>query len=161
MPELDRLFKTLTVLQKEFWDDVAKPKASRRPALAKEYTDTTDALLETLDKLSASLAAAVNHQDATIDQLLAIKQTAWLLRNTAGEASLMISKGLAAGRMAPESRLSLHEIARRHRNRMDRAGNGGIGNAVASGAFRRDRRDQDRLFRAGLSRFARSPVERP
>ena len=38
--------------------------------------------------------------------MLAIKQTAWLLRNTAGEASLMISKGLAAGRMAPESRLA-------------------------------------------------------
>ena len=56
----------------------------------------------TLEKLSTSLASAVNHEDATIDQLLAIKQTAWLLRNTAGEASLMISKGLVAGRMAPE-----------------------------------------------------------
>ena len=30
VPELDRLFKTLTAEQKEFWDDVAKPKASRR-----------------------------------------------------------------------------------------------------------------------------------
>src|SRR5674476_1681585 len=27
VPELDRLFKALTGLQKEFWDDVAKPKA--------------------------------------------------------------------------------------------------------------------------------------
>ena len=86
VPELDRLFKTLTAEQKEFWEAVAKPKASRRPALAKEYMQTTQALLETLDKLSGALAAAVNHQDATIDQLLAIKQTAWLLRNTAGEA---------------------------------------------------------------------------
>jgi methyl-accepting chemotaxis protein len=48
------------------------------------------------------LAAAVNHQDADIDQLLAIKQIAWLLRNTGGEASLIISKGLAAGKIAPE-----------------------------------------------------------
>ncbi len=106
VPELDRLFKALTAQQKEFWDEVRKPKASRRAALAKEYMDTTQALLETLDKLSASLAAAVNHQDATIDQLLAIKQTAWLLRNTAGEASLLISQGLAAGRSAPETRLT-------------------------------------------------------
>jgi methyl-accepting chemotaxis protein len=106
VPEFDQLFKRLTALQKEFWDDVAKPKASRRATLPQEYFDTTAALLKTLDKLSAGLAAAVNHQDATIDQLLAIKQTAWLLRNTAGEASLMISKGLAAGRMAPESRLT-------------------------------------------------------
>jgi methyl-accepting chemotaxis protein len=106
VPEFDQLFKRLTAEQKEFWDDVAKPKASRRATLPQEYSDTTAALLKNLDKLSAALAAAVNHQDATIDQLLAIKQTAWLLRNTAGEASLMISKGLAAGRMAPESRLT-------------------------------------------------------
>ena len=39
VPKLDRLFKTLTALQKEFWDEVAKPKGSRRPTLAKEYFD--------------------------------------------------------------------------------------------------------------------------
>ena len=104
VPELDRLFKRLTALQKEFWDEVAKPKASRRASMPQEYFDTTAGLLTTLDKLSGALAAAINHQDAAIDQLLAIKQTAWLLRNTAGEASLIISKGLAAGRIAPEVR---------------------------------------------------------
>jgi methyl-accepting chemotaxis protein len=106
VPELDGLFKALTAQQKEFWDEVAKPKASRRLALAKEYLDTTAALLVNLEKLSAALAAAVNHQDAAIDQLLAIKQIAWLLRNTGGEASLIISKGLAAGHITPEIRLN-------------------------------------------------------
>ena len=74
VPEFDRLFKALTTLQKEFWDAIGQPKASRRPTLAKEYMDTASALLETLDKLSGTLAATVNHQDATIDQFLAIKQ---------------------------------------------------------------------------------------
>ena len=106
VPELDRLFKTLTAEQKEFWDEVAQPKPSRRATLPKEYMETTAALLETLDKLSAGLAAAVNHQDPVIDQLLSIKQIAWLLRNTAGEASLLISNGLAAGHVAPEARLT-------------------------------------------------------
>jgi methyl-accepting chemotaxis protein len=105
VPELDRLFKTLGAQQKEFWDEVRKPKASRRLALAKDYMETTNALLETLDRLSAALAANVNHQDATIDQLLAIKQIAWLLRNTAGETSLLISNGLVAGRATPETNL--------------------------------------------------------
>ena len=82
VPDFDRQFKTLSAEQKEFWDEIAKPKASRRLALAKEYLETATGLLETLDKVSGALAAAVNHQDATIDQLLAIKQTAWLLRNT-------------------------------------------------------------------------------
>jgi methyl-accepting chemotaxis protein len=102
VPEFDRAFKTITALQKEFWEAMGQPKASRRPALNKEYVDVTNVLLDTLEKLSGVLAADVNHQDATIDQLLLIKQTAWLLRNTAGEASLIISTGLAAGKITPE-----------------------------------------------------------
>jgi methyl-accepting chemotaxis protein len=104
VPEFDRLFKLLTAEQQEFWSEVAKPKASRRAALPKEYLETTQGLLDNLDKMSGQLAAAVNHQDAAIDQLLAIKQIAWLLRNTGGEASLIVSKGLAAGKITPEIR---------------------------------------------------------
>jgi methyl-accepting chemotaxis protein len=101
--EFDRLFKTVTAQQKEFWEEMSKPKASRRAALGKEYMETETALLETLDRVSGILAAEVNHQDATIDQFLMIKQAAWLLRNTAGEASLLVSNGLAAGKVAPET----------------------------------------------------------
>src|ERR1700736_1825859 len=106
VPELDRLLKTLTSEQKEFWDAMGTPKASRPPTLAKEYMATVNGLLETLEKLSGTLAADVNHKDATIDQLLAIKQAAWLLRNTAGEASLSVSLGLSSGKASPESKLA-------------------------------------------------------
>jgi methyl-accepting chemotaxis protein len=102
VPDFDRLLKKLTEQQKEYWQEVVKPKASRRVALGKEYLANVQELLAALDKISAVLAADVNHQDATIDQLLMIKQTAWLLRNTAGEASLLVSTGLAAGSIAPE-----------------------------------------------------------
>jgi methyl-accepting chemotaxis protein len=106
VPEFDRVLKTMATLQKEFWEAMAKPKASRRPELAKEYMAATNTMLETLEKLSGTLAAAVNHQDATIDQLLAIKQISWLLRNTAGEASLIVSTGLSAGKVSPETQLA-------------------------------------------------------
>jgi methyl-accepting chemotaxis protein len=102
VPEFDRLFKTATAQQKEFWEAMGKPKASRPANLAKDYTATVNALLDVLDKLSAVLAADVNHKDATIDQLLAIKQIAWLLRNTAGEASRIVSTGLSSGKVTPE-----------------------------------------------------------
>jgi len=110
VPELERSFKALTRLQKEFWDEMNKPKASRRPTLGKEYMETTAGLLDTLDKLSAALVAAVNHQDAVIGQLLAIKQIAWLLRNTGGEASLLISNGLAAGALQADARLNYTKL---------------------------------------------------
>ena len=67
--------------------------------------ETTQGLLDTLDKLSGVLAAEVNHKDATIDQLLTIKQIAWLLRNTAGETSVIISNGLGVGRVSPETQV--------------------------------------------------------
>src|SRR5213080_4603484 len=65
VPEFDRVFKTMGTLQKEFWEAVAKPKAQRRPELAKEYMAAANAMLEVLEKLSGALSAAVNHQDAT------------------------------------------------------------------------------------------------
>jgi methyl-accepting chemotaxis protein len=105
-PALAQLIEKLTAQQAESWDAMSKPKASRRPTLAKDYMDTTEALLKTLDKISTQLAAAVNHNDAVIDQLLSVKQAAWLLRNTAGEASLLVSNGLSAGRATPEMQLA-------------------------------------------------------
>ncbi|TMJ46660.1 MAG: methyl-accepting chemotaxis protein [Alphaproteobacteria bacterium] len=111
VPEFDRLLKTVVAEQKEFWEEIAKPKASRRAALGKEYMDTETALLATLDKISGVLAAEINHQDATIDQLLMIKQTAWLLRNTAGETSLLVSNGLAAGKLTPETHQAYTKLA--------------------------------------------------
>jgi methyl-accepting chemotaxis protein len=104
VPELNRLIQSMTALEAESWDAMHKPKASRRPALSKEYMEITGALLETMDKVSIRLAAAVNHNDAVIDQLLMIKQVAWLLRNSAGETSLMISNGFGSGHVAADAR---------------------------------------------------------
>jgi methyl-accepting chemotaxis protein len=104
LPALTRLMETLKALQSESWDAMSRPKGSRRPTLAKEYAETTTALLSTLDKLSVQFITAVNHNDPVIDQLLAIKQLAWLLRDTGGQAALLISKGVAAGRLPPEAR---------------------------------------------------------
>ncbi len=104
VPALSRLMKTLTALHAESWEAMSQPKASRRPTLVKEYMETAEALLQTLETVSARLAVAVSHNDPVIDQLLSIKQAAWLLRSTSGEASLLLSSGLTAGRMTPEAR---------------------------------------------------------
>ncbi len=93
---LNQQLNRLTTLQSEAWDAMHKPKKARRTALSKDYTDAAGALLATLEKISANLVASVNHNDPVIDQLLSIKQAAWLLRNTAGEASDLVSTGLVA-----------------------------------------------------------------
>jgi methyl-accepting chemotaxis protein len=106
LPELTRVTQTLTTMQAEFWDAVAKPKAARRAALANEYMDTATTALQALEKISNQLAAAVHHSDPVVDQLLVIKSMAWLLRNTAGEASLIVSNSINAGKAAPDVRMT-------------------------------------------------------
>jgi methyl-accepting chemotaxis protein len=110
VPELARLTTTLFAEQAEFQTEAAKPKAARRQALAKEYGATVKPLLETLDNMSDILAASVNHQDATIDQLLMIKQTAWLTRSTAGDASLLVGNVLTSGQINAANQLAYSKL---------------------------------------------------
>jgi methyl-accepting chemotaxis protein len=102
IPEYNRLMQKLITLQADSWDQMSKPKASRSPGLAKEFQDHVDAVLVMLEKVSSSLSAAVNHNDPVIDQLLSIKQMAWLMRNTSGDASVIVSNALATGKITPE-----------------------------------------------------------
>jgi hypothetical protein len=72
LSELTRQIASFTALDVESREAIAKPKASRRPALWKDYSDTALALVDTLDKASISLAAAIKHSDPVVDQLLEI-----------------------------------------------------------------------------------------
>jgi methyl-accepting chemotaxis protein len=101
LPELTRQIANFTALDIESREAIAKPKASRRPALWKEYSDTGLALVDTLDKASTGLAAAIKHSDPVVDQLLEIKQMAWLVRLRAGEASLLVSNAIGGVGMPP------------------------------------------------------------
>ncbi|HEX9587488.1 MAG TPA: methyl-accepting chemotaxis protein, partial [Bradyrhizobium sp.] len=90
LPALVQQFDALKALQTESMEAMGKPKASRRPALAREYTDAVTVLLQTLEKLATQLAGAASHADPVIDQLLSIKQLAWLVRDTGGQAALLL-----------------------------------------------------------------------
>ena len=99
LPQLERLVETLARLQTESWEAMAKPKALRRAELAKDFTATTTELLDVVEKLSAQLTATVKGGDAFVDQMLVIKQLAWNVRNVGGNAALILSNTLAAGRI--------------------------------------------------------------
>jgi methyl-accepting chemotaxis protein len=104
-PELQRIIKTMTDLQAETWDAMRKPKAQRRAGLADEYLKTATAMIETFEKISARIFAAVKNNDPMNDLLMEMKQLAWMVRNSGGEGSLLVSNGLAAGRLPAEARL--------------------------------------------------------
>jgi len=103
LPALSRSLDTLTRLQTEFWDGVEKPVASRRPGLGDEYFREGVALQTTLEDVSARLFAGIEHQDAIVDQMMTVKLLAWLARNDAGEASLLLSRGISAGTLPADA----------------------------------------------------------
>jgi methyl-accepting chemotaxis protein len=108
--DLSRQVSTFTALDNETRDAIGAPKASRRPALSKEYGDTVTALIATLDKASVGLAAAVKLSDPLVDQLLTIKQMAWLVRLKSGDAALLISNGLGGVGVPPNARQAYNKF---------------------------------------------------
>jgi methyl-accepting chemotaxis protein len=81
---------------------LSQPKAARRPDLAKELFDHQDALIAMLDKVSSQLANTVKLDDSYVDQLMLIKQLAWIVRNAGGDSSVLISNGLGGAKLPPD-----------------------------------------------------------
>ena len=103
LPALQAALDRLAKMQAEFWDGVDKPKADRRPELGAEYLRAGITLQTTLEDISARLFNAIRNSDPAVDQMMEVKQLAWQVRNSAGEASLLISVGIAAGKVAPDA----------------------------------------------------------
>ena len=101
--DLGQRITKLTALHEESAAAVAKPKAARRPALAAEIRDELSGLIDTLDKLSLRLNKLVSFEDAFIDRLMELKQLAWMVRDTGGEASTMVSGPLSGVPLAADT----------------------------------------------------------
>jgi methyl-accepting chemotaxis protein len=84
----------LETLQKDSLAAMAQPRASRPSGLSQDFSSHVTGMIDMLDRISSQLTRAVKLEDAYIDQLLDLKQLAWVARNAAGDASVMISNGL-------------------------------------------------------------------
>jgi methyl-accepting chemotaxis protein len=102
---LEQSINRLTALHEQTAAELLRPKAQRRAGLAEEAFKEGAALLETLDDLSARLSRLVKLQDPFVDELMAIKQLAWVARDTAGDAAVVISNTMAGQPLPPEPML--------------------------------------------------------
>ncbi|MBV8533991.1 MAG: HAMP domain-containing protein, partial [Alphaproteobacteria bacterium] len=102
LPSLAQSVKTVTGLQQESLAAFTQPKSARRANLAQEFEAAETTLLETLDKLSSRLTAAVKFRDSYVDQLMEIKQLAWVVRNTSGDTSVIVSNTLGGRPLPPD-----------------------------------------------------------
>ena len=97
---LGQSIKKLTALHEESAAAFLRPKAERRQGLAQDLTKEADGLIEMLGQLSSQVTTLVKLDDAFIDQLLQLKQLAWVARNEGGDAAAIVSNTLA-GRPLP------------------------------------------------------------
>jgi methyl-accepting chemotaxis protein len=88
---------------------LAQPKSARPAGLAKEYFTTTTSLMDLLDKISTQLTNSVKLEDSYIDQLMELKQLAWIARNAGGDASVVISNALG-GLPLPPDPMTLYQV---------------------------------------------------
>ena len=100
--DLEQGTKRLTALHAETAAALLKPKAERRPGVHQDFYDAASAVLDTLDKLSSRLTRMVKLEDGFIDQLMELKQLAWIARNAGGDASVMVSNVIAGLPPAPD-----------------------------------------------------------
>jgi methyl-accepting chemotaxis protein len=93
--ELAQRVKKLVALHEESVAALRQPKAARRSGLAVEIRDEISALIAMVDKLSVRLDRLIKLEDPFVDQLMQIKQLAWVTRDAGGDASVMVSNTLA------------------------------------------------------------------
>jgi methyl-accepting chemotaxis protein len=100
---LQRSLTALAPLQNESAQAFDKPKAERRDTLSKDYIAVENQIVDTLDKLGAELAAAVKAKDPQIDELMSLKQLAWMTRAAGGDSALLVSNGMLSGQFPPNA----------------------------------------------------------
>jgi methyl-accepting chemotaxis protein len=77
--------------------------ADRPPGIADAYYAMDSELIALLDRISTKLTSHVKLTDSYVDLVLQMKQLAWLARNAAGDASLLISNALSSMKAAPDA----------------------------------------------------------
>ena len=99
--ELTDRFARIKASHDETAAALAQPKASRPAGLTEKAFKEANELFGLIDKLSIRIATAVKLQDAFIDQMLEMKQLAWTMRNSSGDATLVILNPLAGKPISP------------------------------------------------------------
>jgi hypothetical protein len=103
--ELDAAAAKFTALAKETDADFTKPKSERRPGLPKEFETAATELLAVLDRISDTLVGLAKYQDPFVDQMLAMRDAAWVVRENGGDASVIVSTALLTKQKLTDAQL--------------------------------------------------------
>ncbi len=95
--------KRLAELQEQTAPAFLQAKTARSPGLADTYDKEAGGLMDALDSWGTRLVQLISLQDPYIDQLMEIKQLAWVMRNSGGDASVLVSNTLSGRPLPPDA----------------------------------------------------------
>jgi methyl-accepting chemotaxis protein len=104
--ELDAAAAKLIALAKEVDADFTRPKSERRPGLPKEFETAATELLAMLDRISDTLVGLAKYQDPFVDQMMAMRDAAWIVRENGGDASVIVSTALMTRQKLTDAQLA-------------------------------------------------------
>jgi len=100
---LSDAIKNLIALHAASAAALQQPKDQRPAGLADSGLAQTNALLAMLDRISTQVTLSIKLQDAFVDELMEIKQLAWVVRNAGGDASVVVSNTLGGRPLPPDA----------------------------------------------------------
>ncbi|MDC7988179.1 hypothetical protein PQJ75_30995, partial [Rhodoplanes sp. TEM] len=99
---LAQLLQTQMRLDGEIAANLAKPKPQRRAGLAREAEANMTGLLDVINAINPAIAKVVMNNEAFVDQMMQLKDAAWLVRDNGGAASATVASALAFKQRVPE-----------------------------------------------------------
>ena len=99
--EFEQNMRKLAALQKETESALSMPKAQRRAGLADEFLKHADGFIVQIERLSKQMGDMVRLRDGYVDQLIHLKDLAWVTRQNSGDAGSLVSNTLG-GIVAPD-----------------------------------------------------------
>lgn len=103
-PQLDAFrhsIEQLLAVRRDSDAAMRQPRAERPPGLGDRWYAASSDLAERLDRLSLGLTERVRLVDATVAELMAVKQLGWLVRDAAGTQRNVYSDGINAKSLSP------------------------------------------------------------
>jgi methyl-accepting chemotaxis protein len=98
MANLTSTHDTLAPLRAKSDSAIHQPKPVREASVASDYVKASQAYLDAILNLTVELEAALKLSDPIVDQLISVKQSAWVVRNVGGLVLLRVEHAVAAGK---------------------------------------------------------------
>jgi methyl-accepting chemotaxis protein len=105
--ELDAAMAQLAAQSAEAAGEARKPLGERRRGLADDVSMSTKAFLALLERIGSVLGAEGRGRNAFVDQMMTIRDLTWIVRNSGGDVSVLVSEAIGKKRLTSSDQASL------------------------------------------------------